>query len=97
MILSLTDNSTAEAWTRKIAGLTGPQGKALAWIFAHLLMFSDVGVHTAYIKGEENPIAEYLSRLRDQDNFSQFQYESLVTQYPWLKQCRCRQLPLYHR
>jgi hypothetical protein len=51
-------------------------------------MFSDVGVHAAYIKGEENPIADYLSCLRDQDNFSQFQYESLVTQYPRLKQCR---------
>jgi hypothetical protein len=88
MILSWTDNTTAEAWTRKIAGLTGPQGKALARIFAHLLMFSDVGVCAAYIKGEENPIADYLSRLREQDNFSQFQYESLVTQYPQLKQCR---------
>jgi hypothetical protein len=51
-------------------------------------MFSDVRVRAAYIKGEENPIADYLSRLCDQDNFSQFQYESLVTQYPWLKQCR---------
>jgi hypothetical protein len=88
MILSWTDNTTAEAWTRKIAGRTGPQGKALLRIFAHLLMFSDVGVHAAYIKGEENPIADYLSCLRDQDNFSQFQYESLVTQYPRLKQCR---------
>jgi hypothetical protein len=89
MILSWTDNTTAEAWTtRKIAGLTGPQGKALVQIFAHLLMFSDVRVRAAYIKGEENPIADYLSRLCDQDNFSQFQYESLVTQYPWLKQCR---------
>jgi hypothetical protein len=45
-------------------------------------------VQPAYIKGKENPITNYLSRLRDQDNFSQFQYESLVTQYPWLKQCR---------
>jgi hypothetical protein len=54
MILSWTDNTTAEAWTRKIAGLMGPQGKALARIFAHLLMFSDVRVRAAYIKGEEN-------------------------------------------
>jgi hypothetical protein len=82
MILSWTHNTTAEAWTRKIAGLMGPQGKALVWIFSHLLMFSDVRVRAAYIKGEENPIANYLSRLHDQDNFSQFQYESLVTQYP---------------
>ena len=88
MILSWTDNTTAEAWTRKIAGLTGPQGKSMARIFAHLLMFSNVGVRAAYIKGEENPIADYLSRLRDQNNFSQFQYDSLVTQFPRLKQCR---------
>jgi hypothetical protein len=51
-------------------------------------MFSDVGVRAAYIKGKENAIADYLSCLRDQDNFSQFQYESLITQYPQLKQCR---------
>ncbi len=88
MILSWTNNMTAEAWTRKIAGLMGPQGKALARIFAHLLMFSNVRVRAAYIKGKEDLIAEYLSCLRDQDNFSQFQYKSLVTQYPQLKQCR---------
>ncbi len=89
MILSWTNNTTAEAWARKIAGLTGPQGKVLAQIFAHLLMFSNVRVRAAYVKGEENPIPDYLFCLHDQDNFSQFQYESLVTQYPWLKQCHC--------
>jgi hypothetical protein len=89
MILSWTNNTTAEAWERKIAGLTGPQGKVLAQIFAHLLMFSNVRVCAAYVKGKENPIPDYLFCLHDQDNFSQFQYESLVTQYPWLKQCHC--------
>lgn len=48
-VLSWTDNTTAEYWTRRIAGLKGSQGRALARIFAHLLMFSNVGTKTAYI------------------------------------------------
>lgn len=83
-----TDNTTAESWTRRIAGLKGPQGKALARIFAHLLMFSDVGVRAAYIEGELNVIADHLSRLRNQNDFSQFQYHSLVQQFPRLRRCR---------
>jgi hypothetical protein len=88
MVLSWTDNTTAEAWTKRIAGLKGSQGKALARVFAHLLMFSDVGVRAAYIEGEKNTIADYLSRLRKQNDLSRFQHLSLVQQFPRLKQCR---------
>lgn len=88
MNLLWTDNTTAAAWTKRIAGLKGPQGKALARVFAHLLMFSDVGVLAAHIKGDLNVIADYLSRLRKQNDFSRFQYSSLVKQYPQLKCCR---------
>ena len=35
---------SARAWSKKIAGMKALQGKALAWILAHLLMFSDVGI-----------------------------------------------------
>jgi len=31
-------------------------------------MFSDVGVHAAYIKGKDNPIADYLSRHNSNTN-----------------------------
>jgi hypothetical protein len=44
MLLLWTDNSTAKSWTKKILGLKTPQGCSLACVFAHLLMFSDVGI-----------------------------------------------------
>jgi hypothetical protein len=87
-VLLWTDNTTAESWTKRIAGLSGPQGRALARLFAHLLMFSGVSTKAAYIEGEKNTIADHLSRLRKQDDFSQFRYTSLVQQFPQLKSCR---------
>jgi hypothetical protein len=89
MVLSWTNNTTAEAWTKCITSLKGSQGKALARVFAYLLMFSDVGIHAAYNEGKKNTIAHYLSCLRKQNNLSCFQYHSLVQQLPWLKQCCC--------
>jgi hypothetical protein len=90
MVLSWTNNTTAEAWTKCITSLKGSQGKALARVFAYLLMFSDVGIHAAYNEGKKNTIAHYLSCLRKKkNNLSRFQYHSLVQQLPWLKQCCC--------
>jgi len=88
MLLSWTDNTTAESWTRKIAGMRGPQGRGLARIFAHILMFSAVGVRAAYVPGEMNTIADYLSRIREADNFSQLSHASLLQRFPQLQSCR---------
>lgn len=88
LLLSWTDNTTAESWTRRVAGFKGPQGRGLARLFAHLLMFSDVGVRAAYVPGELNDIADYLSRIRDANDFSQFSHASLLQRYPQLQSCR---------
>ena len=88
MLLLWTDNTTAESWTRRISGLKGPQGKGLARLFAHLLMFSDVGVRAAYVEGEQNVIADHLSRIRHTDDFSQFTYPALEQKFPRLATCR---------
>jgi hypothetical protein len=77
-VLLSTNNTTAESWTKCIAGLSGPQGRALACLFAHQLIFLGVSTKVAYIKGKKNMIADYLSRLHQQDDFSQFCYTSLV-------------------
>jgi hypothetical protein len=50
-------------------------------------MFSGVSTKAAYIEGEKNTIADYLSHLCQQDDFSQFCYTSLVQQFPQLKSC----------
>jgi len=82
-----TDNTSAASWTKRVAGLKGPQGKALARIFAHLLMFSDLGINTEHLSSDLNVIANFLSHIREQDNFSQFSYSSLVQKFPQLKDC----------
>jgi hypothetical protein len=83
-----TDNTSAASWTKKVAGLKGYQGKALARIFAHLLMFSDMGVNAEHIKGDLNDVADFLSRIRETDDYSQFSYASLVQKYPQLRNSR---------
>ena len=50
-------------------------------------MFSDMGIRAAYIEGEQNVIADYLSGLRVQNAFSSFHYQSLLQQFPWLQHC----------
>ena len=82
-----TDNTSAASWTKRIAGLQGPQGKSLARIFAHLLMFSEIGVNATHIDGDLNPIADFLSRIREHDDFSQFTRSSLIQKFPQLKHC----------
>jgi hypothetical protein len=88
MILLWTDNTTAKSWTKKISGLKTPQGRMLARVFAHLLMFSDVGIEADYIEGENNIIADYLSRIRLANDFSAFSFEKLQTKFNCLKSSR---------
>jgi hypothetical protein len=88
MILLLTDNTTAKSWTKKISGLKTPQGRTLARIFAHLLMFSDVGVSAEHIAGEQNVISDYLSRAKHTNNLPAFSFKTLQTQFPWLSGSR---------
>jgi hypothetical protein len=84
MILLWTDNSTAKSWTKKISGLKTPQGRSLARIFAHILMFSDVGIEAKHIPGEENVIADYLSCAKNTNDLSSFCFKQYQTQFPWL-------------
>jgi hypothetical protein len=52
-------------------------------------MFSGISTKAAYIEGKKNTIADYLSHLHQQDDFSQYHYTSLVQQFPQLKSCHC--------
>ena len=88
LVLLWTDNITARAWTRKVSGIKSPQGRALARILAHLLMFSDLGIESEHIAGIENVVADYLSRLAITHDPSSFTYHDLQTRFPWLKLSR---------
>jgi hypothetical protein len=75
---------TARAWTKKIAGIKAPQGRALARTLAHLLMFSDLGIEAEHIEGVLNVVADFLSRLTATHELSSFTYSHLQTKFPWL-------------
>jgi hypothetical protein len=79
-----TDNMAARAWTTKISGIKTPQGRSLVRLFAHLLMFSDLGVEAQHIKGTQNIIADFLSRASLTHNMSSFTYRHIQTRFPWL-------------
>ena len=51
-------------------------------------MFLGVSMKAAYIEGKKNMITDYLSRLHQQNDFSQFRYTSLVQRFPQLKSYR---------
>ena len=89
IVLLWTDNTTARSWTHKMAGLSRshPQGRALARLFAHLLMFSTVGIEANHVAGTANVIADHLSRLRLDNQYTHFTYRFLVQKYPWLRKC----------
>jgi hypothetical protein len=88
MILLLTDNTTAKSWTKRISGLKTPQGRTLARLFAHILMFSDVGVLAEHIAGEDNVVADYLSRAKNTNDLPAFSFKMLRTKFPWLSGSR---------
>jgi hypothetical protein len=92
MILLWTDNSTTKSWTKKISGLKTPQGRSLASIFAHLLMFSDVGIKAQHIAGEVNVIADYLACAKNTNDLPSFSFKKFQTEFPWLTGS-CRFLP----
>lgn len=84
LVLLWTDNTTARAWTKKISGIKSPQGRSLARILAHLLMFSEMGIESQHIEGIENVVADFLSRLFETHHFSAFTYQHLQERFPWL-------------
>ena len=88
MVLLWTDNTTAKSWTKKISGLKTPQGRTLARIFSHLLMFSDVGIEAGYIEGEKNTIADYLFRVQFSNDLSALSLEKMQTKFSCLKSSR---------
>jgi hypothetical protein len=50
-------------------------------------MFLGISTKAAYIEGKKNMITDYLSRLHQQNDFSQLCYTSLLQQFPQLKSC----------
>ena len=92
ILLILTDNKTAEAWTRRVSGMKASAARTLGKIFAHILMFSDVGCNAAYLQGEKNDVADYISRIYEKKHSHPVSFADIVQKYPQLKCCHHFQL-----
>ena len=57
-----------------------------------MLIDSPLGINAKWIAGEENTIADVISRLKelsvDADGYSNFDYSSLPQRFPQLQGCR---------
>jgi hypothetical protein len=78
-----TDNKTAKAWLRKAATRT-EKGKSLQRILCSIMINNPMGIKSEYIKGEQNVIADYISRIfSSQNNASSF--DTLFHKFPQMK------------
>lgn len=78
--LFLTDNTTADSWTRKMA-TSSLMGKRLNRIFCSLLMNQDLGIDSDHIPGDRNNCADSISCLLLHSLSS---LTSLLQEYPFL-------------
>jgi hypothetical protein len=51
-------------------------------------MFSDVGVLAEHLAGEDNVIADYLSRAKNTNDLPAFSFKTLQAKFPWLSGSR---------
>eukprot|EP00984_Skeletonema_dohrnii_P011801 scaffold4734_cov123-Skeletonema_dohrnii-CCMP3373.AAC.2 len=88
ILLNWADNKSAVKWIRIC--IESIAGRRLAVIFCFLIMDSPLGINAKWIAGDENEIADAISRLKSQagtHNFS-FDYSFLKQKYPILRNCR---------
>jgi hypothetical protein len=61
VLLSLTDNKSAEKWAQKVSASSW-RGQKFVSILAELLRRSDIGFNTDFIPGKKNILPDYISR-----------------------------------
>ena len=58
-----SDNMSAVVWSKK-ASMSTSKGKTLAKLFALLCIDNELSLHSAYIKGDDNVVADNISRMK---------------------------------
>jgi hypothetical protein len=91
-----TDNTSADAWTRKMSSGQGSsnESQALAQIFCYMLMHWPIGVNSAHIAGKDNILADELSRTLNHHHIeynSPIPYATPFFQIPQIRGWRCFQ------
>ena len=79
--LFLTNNTTADSWTKKVA-TSSAMGKRLNRIFCSLLINQDLGIDSAHIPGDNNSCADTISRVSPHSLSS---LPSLLQEHPFLR------------
>jgi hypothetical protein len=91
-ILLFSDNKSAISWSIKAANSTSSKAKSLSRLFASHLIRSPLGIHLNHVRGEDNGIADRISRFSN-DSPILSQFYDLTQEFPDLRGCQHFQLP----
>ncbi|KAL7523451.1 hypothetical protein ACHAWF_001168, partial [Thalassiosira exigua] len=87
VLLNESDSAVAIKWTNHHCK-ESLAGRALGRLFCALLIGSRLGINAKHIRGEENDVADAISRLRRNRDSDLFDYSLLKQQFPQLQACR---------
>jgi len=87
-----TDNTTAQCWTYKAASSVDRGAKDLARINCALQLGASLGLHAVHIKGEDNFIADDISRITN-DLHVLSQLQTLTHRHAALQNCKLYPVP----
>lgn len=90
VLLNLADNTSAIRWTNH-ACKDSLAGRALGRLFCMLLVNSDLGINAEWLSTTENVIADEISRLKNANKDTFFDYSTLKQKFPQLATCRAFQ------
>jgi hypothetical protein len=83
-----TDNTSAEVWSNRLSAAASPTGQPLIALYAEMLRTSFISLNSQHIPGEQNILADFLSRpsnfdLSHSDRIAQIfqQHDTLRTWY----------------
>ena len=92
VLLNFADNMSSVRWTNHYCK-GSMKARALGLLFCCLLANCFLGINAKWMAGDENDIADAISRTKhvsdpDGTNHRSFDYSQLVQQFPQLKLCR---------
>jgi len=87
VLLNEADSSSAITWANHHCK-ESLAGRALGRLFCQLLVNSRLGINSVHIRGEENVIADGISRLKLEDDAHKFDYSLLKQKFLQLQGCR---------
>ena len=85
ILLAYSDNTTAESWTRKCCH-SSEAGRALSRIMCCLQINNSLGILPEHISGEDNFIADKISRIHPVSGVAP-SFDNILQEFPQLVSC----------